>query len=89
MTGIGPVNGNMDDGSNMMAIMPFRSYRLHHLGITDTNGFTFYIRSDALSCNLLHIGKTASVCSLVGECVTKGGTDRMGGEMLYMGCQMQ
>ena len=82
------VNGNMDDGTHMMAVMPLRSNSIHQLCIANTHFSIFYFRFDSLSCYLFHIRQSATVCRFIGEGITKGGSNGMGRVVFHMGCQV-
>ncbi len=89
VAGIFPVDGNMDDGADMAAIMPLHPDGIHHFGIADANRHAFHFGANAVSSNLFHVAQLAAVGGLVGEGVAKGGSNGMGGIMLDVGGKMQ
>ena len=83
------IDGNMNDGTHMMAVMPFGSDGIHHLGITHTNDIITHFGTDTMTCNLLHIANLTSVSGFLWESIAQRSTDGVGGEMFYMGCEVQ
>ena len=89
VTGILAIHRHVDDGAHQMAVVPLRTRRFHHLGITHTNELATHTGTDALSSNLLNISYFATIYCLIGERVTQRRAHRMGRKMLHMCGQMQ
>ena len=88
MARIFTINSYVDDGTYMMAIVPFRTNGIHHLRVTHTDDLIPYPGADAMTCNLLDITDDATVCSLIRESVTQGCADGMGREVFDVGSEM-
>ena len=69
----------MDDGAHMVAVVPFHTYGVHHLRITHADDGIAYLRTDAMTCDLLDIAHLTAIGGLIREGVAQGGSDGMGG----------
>ena len=89
MTRIFPINGYMDDGTHMMAVVPLGTDAVHHLRITHADNLIPYLRTDTVTGNLLDIRDRTTVRRLIRKGITQGCTDGMGGEVLDMRCKVK
>ena len=83
------INGDVDDSSHLVAVVPLGTDAFHHLLVAHANHLAVHFGTDTLSCNFLYIGHLAAVRSFLREGSTQGCSDRMSGEMLGMSCQMK
>ena len=95
MTGIFTIDGYMDNGTHMMAVVPMGTDDIHHLrvahtddvrlvGISQSDGCT-----DTMTRNLLYVKHLTTICSLVGEGVAQCRADGMGGEVLDVSSEVE
>ena len=89
MSRILAINGDVDDGSHLVAVVPLGTDAFHHLLVAHANHLAVHFGTDTLSCNLLYIGYLATICCFLREGSTQGCSDRVSGEMLGMSRQMQ
>ena len=83
------INGDVDDGSHLVAVVPLGTDVFHHLLVAHANHLAVHFGTDTLSCNFLYIGHLAAIRCFLREGSTQGCSDRMGSEMLGMSCQMK
>ena len=88
MTCIFTINGYMDDGTNMMAVVPFCAYGIHHLCIAHTDHLIPYPCTDTMTCDLLDLTDDAAIGSLIREGITQGCANGMGREVFDMGSKV-
>ena len=89
MSRILAINGDVDDGSHLVAVVPLGTDAFHHLLVAHANHLSVHFGTDTLSCNLLYIGHLAAIRCFLREGSPQGCSDRMSGEMLGMSCQMK
>ena len=89
MTRIFPINGYMDDGTHMMAVVPLGTDGIHHLRVSYADNLIPYPCTDAVTSDLLDIRNRTAVRRLIREGITQGGTDGMGGKVLNVSGEMQ
>ena len=61
MTSILSVDSYVDNCTDVMAIVPFRAYGIHHFRIAHTYDLFAHFGSYALSCDLFYIANLATV----------------------------
>ena len=83
------VDGYMDDGSHVVAVLPTGTDGIHQPGVSDANQQVADAGTNALTGNFLYVAHPTAVGGLVREGVAQGGTDGMGREVLNVGCQVQ
>ena len=79
----------MDDGSSVVAIVPFRTNGIHHLIISHAHQLVAHLCTNALSGYFLNVLDTATIGSLVREGIAKGSANRVGREMLHMSSKVK
>ena len=89
MAGILTVDGDVDDGANVMAVMPLGANSVHHLCITDADDLIPYPCTDAVTCNLLNISNLTAIGSLIRKGIAQSRTNGVSGEVLNMSCEME
>ena len=89
MTSILTIDRHMDNGTDVMAVVPTSADGVHHLCITHADNLIPYPCTDAVTCNLLNISDLTAVGGLIREGIAQGCADGMGGEMFYMRCEVQ
>ena len=89
MPGILPVDGDVDDGSYVVAVVPLGTDGIHHLRVA----YTYHVVADAcphaFTSYFFHVCHLAPVGGLVGESIPQGCADRVCGEVLHMGRQVK
>ena len=88
MSRILAINGDVDDGSHLVAVVPLGTDAFHHLLVAHANHLAVHFGTDTLSCNFLYIGHLTAIRCFLREGSTQGCADRMSGEMLGMSRQM-
>ena len=86
---VSAIDRDMDDGSHMMARLPFYAKMIHHLRVAHADDLPSDIGTDTMPGNFLNIGNLAAIGSLVGKSIAQSSANGMGGEMLDMSSQMQ
>ena len=89
MTSILSIDGYMDDGSHLFAIVPLGTDALHHLLVAYANYLAVYLGTDSMTSDFFHISHLAAIRCLVRESLTQGCTYRMGSKMLGVSRQVQ
>ena len=89
MSRILAINGDVDDGSHLVAVVPLGTDVFHHLLVAHANHLAVHFGTDTLSCNFLYIGHLAAIRCFLREGSPQGCADRVGSEMFSMSRQMQ
>ena len=89
MTCILTIDGHVDDGADMMAVVPLGADTVHHLRVTHADNLVPYPCTDTVTSNFLDIADLATIGSLIRKGITQGSANGMGREMLDMGSEME
>ena len=89
MSHIHPVHSYMYDSADLIAIVPFGAYAVHHLGISYADHLTVDPGPYTLSGDLLHIRHITAVHRFFRESITQGRPYRVCRIMLHMSGKVQ
>lgn len=79
----------MDDGANTVAVVPFRTHFVHHLGVSHANEVSVDASADAIARQFFNVGRCATVGGFLREGRAEGFGDGVRGEVFHMGGQME
>ena len=89
MTGILSIDSHMNDGTYVMAVVPFCPNGIHHLRIAYADRLISHASTNTMTGYLLHLGYLATVGSLFWEGIAEGCADGVSREVFYMGGEVQ